>query len=408
MVVNTDPPHAQLRVAVDAAVTTAFPELRRTVQKNLAALTVAFLSLLGAARSGQGRLSLGALYRVLPTKGKPHAREKRLHRFLNNRNLDPRGVTDGLVGLVFGRRGSGLWPILFDQTKSGATQCLFAGVPFEGRTLPLAAYTFSYPWQEKAADSQNQIEQIFLLDLESALPRGVRGVYIGDRGYARAALLRHCHQHGRLFVIRGRGNTCVDYQGKRCKLGELPSDSNHPVRYRDVYYHAKQRVLVDVVVVHEPLFKEPWYLIVPAGCEALSSDEVVAALYRERMQIEHSFRDFKTHLGLRGLKLKVRVAERTGRLLLSFCIAYCLALVLGVSPEARQARDDLEIPRRWPRHGTCRTLSVLSIAMQMLSHPRWHRLARDRLLRLARDLAAGRSLLKRGPPKVGDVIAPAA
>ena len=50
-------------------------------------------------------------------------------------------------------------------------------------------------------------------------------------------------------------------------------------------------------------------------------------MYRERMQVEHSFRDFKTHLGWRGLQLQALVAQRTGRLLLAFLIAYCLALV---------------------------------------------------------------------------------
>lgn len=81
----------------------------------------ALLRVLGAARGGNGRLSLGVRYRVLPTSGTAPAREKRLRRFLENRRLDPRGVTDGLARLIFGRRGSGLWPILFDQTKSGAT-----------------------------------------------------------------------------------------------------------------------------------------------------------------------------------------------------------------------------------------------------------------------------------------------
>lgn len=130
---------------MDAAVSRAFGRLRRPVHKNLAALTVAFLRVLGAARSGHGRLSLGALFRVLPTPGTPHAREKRLHRFLGNPRLDPRGVTEGLARLIFGRRGQGLWPIAFDQTKAGATQALVAGVPFAGRTLPLAVYTFAVP-----------------------------------------------------------------------------------------------------------------------------------------------------------------------------------------------------------------------------------------------------------------------
>lgn len=386
--------------AMDAALGGSFPGLRRTVQKNLAVLAVSFLRVLGAARGGNGRLSLGTLFRVLPTSGTAHAREKRLRRFLENRRLDPRGVTDGLARLIVGRRGRGLWPILFDQTKSGATQALLAGVPFEGRALPLAVYTFDYPWRERGARSQNQLEQVFLLDVESALPRGARGVFIGDRGYARAALFRHCGQLGRLFIIRGRAGTRVEHAGRVCKLGELPCGRDGARRYRGVLYQAKLRVPVDIVAFHDPRFQEPWWLVVPPDSEAVLPTDTVVALYRERMQIEHSFRDFKTHLGLRGLQLRVRIAERTGRLLLAFCIAYCLALVLGVAPEARQARRDLEIPRRRPRHGTCRTLSVLTLAMQMLAHPRWRRIAYRRLRRIAADLAAGHRVLKRGPPRL--------
>jgi hypothetical protein len=389
--------------AIDASVSRAFHGLRRTVQKNLAVLTVAFLRVLGAARSGNGGLSLGALFRVLPTAGTARAREKRLRRFLENRRLDPRGVTDGLARLIFGRRGRGLWPILFDQTKSGTAQALVAGVPFEGRALPLAVYTFSYPWWERAARSQNQLERVFLLDLEEALPEGVRGVFVGDRGYARAALFRQSGREGRLFIIRGRCGTLVEYEGRRCRLEELPCAPYRAVRYRGVLYQAHERVRVDIVAFHDPQFREPWYLVVPPDSEAVLPTATVVALYRERMQVEHSFRDFKTHLGLRGLKLRVRVAERTGRLLLAFCIAYCLALVLGVSAEARQARADLEILRRQPRHGTRRTLSVLSVAMQMLSHPRWRRLAYDRLHRIAARLAAGRPALQRPPPQVADL-----
>ncbi|MBI4161917.1 MAG: transposase [Acidobacteria bacterium] len=381
----------------------AFGGLRRTVQKNLAVLTVAFLRVLGAARGGNGGLSLGALFRVLPTAGTARAREKRLRRFLENPRLDPRGVTDGLARFVFGQRGRGLWPILFDQTQSGSAQALLAGVPFQGRVLPLSVYTFSYPWRERAARSQNQLERVFLLDLEGALPSGVRGVFIGDRGYARAALFRQSEPDGRLFVIRGRAGTLIEYEGRRCKLGELPCTPYRARRYRDVLYQARLRVRVDIVTFHDPAFREPWFLVVPPDSEAILPTDTVVALYRERMQVEHSFRDFKTHLGLRGLKLRVRIAERTGRLLLAFCIAYCLALVLGVSTEAQHARADLEILRRQPRHGTRRTLSVLSVAMQMLSHPRWRSRAYERLQHIAARLAASQRALPRPPPQIEDL-----
>jgi len=103
---------------VEAAVVETFADLRRTVRRNLAVLTVAFLRVLGAARSGHGRLSLGALFRILPTEGTAHAREKRLQRFLENPRLDPRGVADGLARVIFGRRGEGVWPLLLNQTAA--------------------------------------------------------------------------------------------------------------------------------------------------------------------------------------------------------------------------------------------------------------------------------------------------
>jgi hypothetical protein len=312
--------------------------------------------------------------------------------------LDPRGVTDGLARVIAGRRRAGLWPLLFDQTAAGSTQALVAGVPFAGRVLPLALYTFDYPWQERTAPSQNALEELFLLDVETALPAGVRAVWIGDRGYGRAALLRTCAQQHRLYVLRGRAGTCVTWQGRRVKLDDLGAPARRPVRYRHVAYQARTQVLVDVIVYHDPAYQEPWYLLVPPDREALLPTATVVRLYRERMQVEQAFRDFKTHLGLRGLQLKVRIAERLGRLLLAFCLAYCLAVVLGAGPAGTAARPAFEIRRRRARHGTRRTLSVLSIAMLMLIHPRWCRRARRRLLGLARGLARGRPLLEHPPP----------
>lgn len=387
----------ELTTAVDQAIDSAFGCTRRTVRKNLAALTTSFLGVLGAARSGQGRLSLATLYRLLPTNGSPHAREKRLGRFLNNKGLDPHGVSSGLAKLIFGKKGQGLWPVVFDQTKAGSTQSLVAGVPFEGRVMPLAAYTFDYPWKTIAPHSQNDLERIFLIDVQSALPAGVKAVFIGDRGFARAALLRQCWDERRLFIIRGRRGTVVYHQGKRTKLGDLKTKAHKAKRFHSVLYHAKQQVPVDIIVYREPAFDETWYLLVPPFSEEILGASQVVDLYRQRMKIEQAFRDFKTHLGLRGLKLKVRIAERMGRLILAFLIAYCLALLLGISDEAYGARRDLEILRTKPRHGTRRTLSVLFIAMQMLSHPKHKDRALWRLRQIAGRIADGLPAL---PPEL--------
>ena len=177
------------------------------------------------------------------------------------------------------------------------------------------------------------------------------------------------------------------------KLHQLRSKPFVARCYRDVLYHAKKQVRVDVIVYYEPGYKEPWYLLVPVTARDVMSTEVVVELYRERMQLEQSFRDFKTHLGMRGLKLQVDIAARMGRLLLAFCLVYVLCVLLGASPLGEQARATFEIPRRNPRHGTTRTLSALTIAMYMLSHPDWTRHSYLLLHNLIHHAARGRSWL---------------
>jgi len=81
-----------------------------------------------------------------------------------------------------------------------------------------------------------------------------------------------------------------------------------------------------------------------------------------------------------------------GRLLLAFCLAYVLCVLLGESPLGEQPRRGFEIPRHTPRHATRRTLSVLSIAMLILSHPAW---AIALLLKIIWRAAAQRPLLPR-------------
>lgn len=357
-----------LLLALSGLMECRFSQISKPLRKNLACLAVAFVTVLAAVRSGYGHLSLATLVRGLPIEGNFRKREKRLHRFLKNSHLDYRSVTSSLAPLLFGK-GMGFCPILLDQTKSGPVQTLLAAVPYAGRALPLACYTFGYPLTETSFDSQNQLEHIFLLDTEQALPKGVVPVWIADRGYARALLLEQSEKEGRVYIIRGRAGTVITFQGRRMKLHQLKAEPYKAVRYENVQYHADRKVLIDVVVYNKPQYKETWYLLVPVGCRGLLSNEEVVRLYQERMQIEQSFRDFKTHLGLRGLKLQVDVIARMGRLLLAFLLSYTLCILLGESKLGQQARGVFEAPRRTPRHGTTRTLSALMVGMLMLSHP---------------------------------------
>ena len=228
--------------------------------------------------------------------------------------------------------------------------------------------TFEYGHIKK---SQNYLEEGSLVKLASSLPKDLRPVWIMDRGYQRASLLKFCRLNNYLYIIRGRRDVIVEYREKekvcRKSLGRLKHRQGQVRRYSGALYQGKSKEKVDIIVYREKGFKEPWFLLVPAFSEKLLPTELVIEWYRARMNIETSFRDFKSLLGVRGISLKVRKAERLDRLLAGIVLIYILLLVLGVSELGEELRKKLEIFRHSARHGTKRTLSVLSIALMAIT-----------------------------------------
>jgi Transposase DDE domain len=154
---------------------------------------------------------------------------------------------------------------------------------------------------------------------------------------------------------------------------------------------------VDIVIFHGRHFQEPWFLLLPADSEKpLPTDEVVA-LYRQRMHIELTFRDWKTHLRVRGLHLEVDPSLRLGRLLLGLTCAYILAVLLGAGEIAATGRTHCEVLRSRPRHGTRRRLSALSIGILALSLPRFADLLHSELNRILTAFQRGSPAMEISP-----------
>jgi hypothetical protein len=196
------------------------------------------------------------------------------------------------------------------------------------------------------------------------------------------------------FVIRGRAQTMVRLGDRRLTLGRLRRRAGQACRYVEVAYQDRAREQVDVVVFHDRTFKEPWFLLVPAGSVAQLSTADVVALYRDRMHIELTFRDWKTPLGIRGLRLEVDAAPRLSRLLLALSLAYILAILLGAGPLAAAVRAYAEVLRSTPRHGTRRRLGALTIGILALSLTRFLARARDELDRILAGFTAGTPALE--------------
>jgi hypothetical protein len=362
------------------------PGLRRWLALNLALLTVAMLQLWRGARSGHGYLTLAALSRAVPLAEGEKTRSKRLARLLRNKYLVASALTPLLVRLALGPHPRGWVPIVLDQSTLRGTPTLLAGVRVAGRILPVAFACFEYATLHK---SQNALEFALLLLVTASLPPRCTPLFVLDRGYARVALLAQLRQAGIPYLVRGRRNTMVRLGTERLVLGRVPHRQGVAVRYPHVLYQSTKREPVDLIIFHDPTFKEPWYLLVPPGSHRQLPTDRVVALYRQRMHIELTFRDWKTHLGIRGLCLAVDIAPRLERLLLALTVAYTLAVLLGAGPAARAVRQDCEVLRTTPRHGTRRRLSALTVGILLLSLTRFAALAVRALWRLLAALARG-------------------
>src|SRR5437879_3306507 len=301
---------AALRTRLHHLLTVASGPLRRSVRTNLTILTEAFLLLVRGGRSGQGRLSLHAIARHVAIPGRPASRYKRLHRFLDCRSFDPVTGTTALVRLAVGARPHArLLPVIGDQTRIGTVEVLHLGTPYRGRVLPLGFRTWTYPL---AKGSQPHLERIALADVATGLPAAVRPVWVLDRGYARVRLIQELTRVGELFIIRGLATVGVGQGGRWRRLRALAAGlpPRVAVRFTHVLYHRTRQQPVDVVCYRDPEFQEPWMLVLPPDSERLLPTGEAVQCYRARMQIEQGHRAWQTHLGVRGLRLKARRADR--------------------------------------------------------------------------------------------------
>ncbi|RPJ09168.1 MAG: hypothetical protein EHM36_04585 [Deltaproteobacteria bacterium] len=365
--------------------------IRVTILKNIALVTHALLTLFSGARGGNGWLSKAALARSLPLGIGPKHREQRLYRFLRNPRMTPELLIPLHVVLACGTKLRERLPMILDQTTIRGIETLLIGLVYEGRVLPVAFSCFMKGFIHK---SQNILEHSLILAVMCCFPVECRPLLILDRGYARVNLFIQLRNEGIPFLCRAKRSVMVYLQGQKKgkTLGRFKIKPGQMLRY-SVLYHSQKKEPLDLIIYFGKGYKEPWYLLVPSGT-SLSSEEIVA-LYAKRMSIEQGFRDWKTHLGVRGLEfLGENPAPRLTRLLLAFSLSYLLCLALGSTPEAQAVRAFAEIPRRKPRHGTRRTLSVLSIGILRLSLEKFRRQARQALLKMLQRLLRGKGVIQ--------------
>jgi hypothetical protein len=316
-------------------------QMRVTRLRNLVLLVQGLL----ASRSG----CLSAIVRQWPMTGTRHVhRLKRLHRFLKNEAVPVTAVSQLLANLMWGYRPGGersrLVPIALDWTKVHQFHVLWAAMPRRKRALPLAHGVY-HP--DRLRHSQNKLEHGLCALVASWLPEELTPLFLADRGFGRTEFVRWLQQHGFAFVVRLKAETIVTYRGRSCRLGDFDTIEGAPILLSNVLYRQEQPVRVHIVVSR--LGDKVWYL-----GTSLRDPRQAVAWYQKRFWIEEMFRDFKSLLGLRQVRLKDE--QRLTRLLLGYQMAYFILSVIGFN-----------VPKRWHHKLASRNrLSTIWVALEAL------------------------------------------
>src|SRR5437762_6293913 len=108
--------------AVRELVDAHFADLRRTVRKNLARLTCAFLHLAWSIRFGYGGLHLTSIARVLPEGKKFKSSYKWLSRFLKCKYFDASSLAECMLAVILGQKPPSWVIVLVDRSEEHTSE----------------------------------------------------------------------------------------------------------------------------------------------------------------------------------------------------------------------------------------------------------------------------------------------
>jgi Transposase DDE domain len=244
--------------------------------------------------------------------------------------------------------------IIIDWTSVWPYQVLSALVPVAGRAVPVLQWAIA---RDQLKAQQNTFEMQFLAALRRCLPRHWKAVIVADRGFQRVALLQYLEEQGFSYVIRVKGDACVEIGSYRGKLRDYRLQVGQCFKLSQVIYHKTKRHSLKVVMNCEKRDGKAcsWLLATNLGLTARQ----VVAIYARRFWCEESFRDQKQEFGLEGVRVKQ--AARLENLLLVLAIAMMILAVIGMRG------NKLECAEKFcPRKKQQRLLSWAQIALDLL------------------------------------------
>lgn len=274
----------------------------------------------------QGRsVHLGRIAAEVPGEAKAPSQERRLARFLDNAAICPKRWYGTIAGwwLAWWGRTHGEVVLIVDGTRiSRHHQLLMVALALPGRALPLA-----WTWMNCARGHSSRQKQLALLARVHALiPAHIPVVLVGDSEFGAVAVMRHVHEvwHWH-YVLRQKSNNQVYKPGCTWQnFDELVTHAN------------AMRFIPDGLLTKEHAFPTALLAFWGAGekeCWLLATNFSTPAetlcYYRQRMLIEETFGDLKSH-GFDLEATRLRHFQRLNRLTLIVCLLYVWLIRTGL------------------------------------------------------------------------------
>jgi hypothetical protein len=244
--------------------------------------------------------------------------------------------------------------IIVDWTSVWPYQVLSALVPVAGRAVPVWQWAVA---RDQLKAQQNTIEMQFIATLRRCLPKHWKVVIVADRGFQRVAFLQYLDGQGFGYVIRVKGDACVEVGAYSGQLRAYPLQVGQCFKLSRVTYHKTKRYGLKLVLNCEKREGKvcSWMLATNLGLTAKQT----VGIYTRRFWCEESFRDQKQEFDLEGVRVKQ--AARLENLLLVLAIAVMILAVIGMRGNKLACADKF-----CPRKKKQKLLSWAQIALNLL------------------------------------------
>lgn len=331
--------------SLSAIVKTVWPTLHRQQAATLALLVELILR--------QRSLCLADLTRGNSAASAHATRYQQLWRWTQNQRIQSRTLRRALAQHALAwRAGHGQYvPIIVDTTACRQFRILQAVLPRRRRGIPLLWATYQHGTMRTRVTS---FELAFLDDLHDLLGEiraaGLTPVLIGDRGFARSAILQWCDRHGWAYLVRLPQSWRIAHRWYHGTLAQFSLAPGQVRRFVGIRCGPRRRFTATLIATRlnrraAALLKRrtvpaQWYLLTTTDWTAAQA----VAWYRRRWWIESTFRDAKQHLGL--TTVRVTTVAALDRLLVAWMLALQLALSIGLKMLTPAHERQLGAPKR--------------------------------------------------------------